>query len=330
MASIDVAVPNYNYGRYLRTCVESILKQEGVSVRVLIIDNASTDDSLEVARSLAAEDCRVQLVLHQRNLGTHASFNRGIDWAEADYFLLLFSDDFLVAGALGRALEVMEKNPSVAFCYGRDVAVRGNDPVPDAGPQPDPVPFRLHSGGAFIERFCRQGVFQIPGSSVIVRTRMQKTAGYYRSTLPHSDDYELWLRLAMLGEIAELDCIQVGLRAHDANRSREFAAHQREHIRHTAAAAESFFANEGRWLEGSDDMRRLASRSLASRAYWSGMSHLARGDLQAFGLLKQAVVMSPLAAVLPPIDYLLNRPDALRRVGFSVLDLLNVFHRRVH
>ena len=47
---IDVAIPSYNYGRYLRDCVESVLSQEGVVLRVLIVDNASTDDSPQIAR----------------------------------------------------------------------------------------------------------------------------------------------------------------------------------------------------------------------------------------------------------------------------------------
>ena len=61
MARVDVAVPCYQHGAYLRDCVASVLGQ-GVDVRVLIVDNASTDDSPAVARELAA-DPRVELVL---------------------------------------------------------------------------------------------------------------------------------------------------------------------------------------------------------------------------------------------------------------------------
>lgn len=56
MASVDVIIPNYEYGRFLRDCVTSVLRQNIEALRVLIIDNASTDDSVEVARALARED----------------------------------------------------------------------------------------------------------------------------------------------------------------------------------------------------------------------------------------------------------------------------------
>lgn len=313
MASVDVAIPNYNYGRYLRACVESVLSQEAVTVRVLIIDNASTDESVEIARSLAA-DPRVELVLRTENLGTHASFNRGIDWAEADYFLLMFSDDFLVPGALKRATTIMQADPSIAFTYGRDVPVSGNAPIPDIPPQPAPVPFRLHEGRDFIERFCRTGLFQIPGSSIVVRTSVQKCVGHYRPALPHSDDYEVWLRLAMHGKVAELECIQAGIRWHDNNRSTELKAHQAQHILHTAAAAESFFDHEGDHLSDSRRLRRIARRGIADRAYWSAVSHLLRFDPESVDLFKLAFRLSPISLLLPPCRYLLNRPDRFRRI----------------
>ncbi len=313
MVSVDVVVPNYNYGRYLRACVESVLDQEGVAVRVLIIDNASSDDSPHIARLLAV-DPRVELVLRSENLGTHASFNQGIDWAEADYFLLMFSDDFLAPGALKRATDAMEADRTIVFTYGRDIPVNGNAPIPRIPRQPDPPPLRLHQSRDFITRFCRLGVFQIPGPSIVVRTSVQKLVGHYREALPHSDDYEVWLRLAMHGTIGELDCIQAGIRSHDANRSTELWAHQIQHILHTAAAAESFFDHEGGQIQGSRALRRLARRGIANRAYWSGVSHLLRRNREAIDLFKLAFRLSPLSAVIPPMRYLADRPDTFRRV----------------
>ena len=314
MASVDVVVPNYNYARYLEACVGSVLSQDVERLRVLIVDNASTDDSAAVARRLAAADPRVELLLRPENLGPHASFNAGIDWAEADYFLLLFADDFLMPGALRRATALMERDPEIAFCYGRDVAIRGDAPIPEIAAQPADPPVAMLTGRAFIERFCRLGVFQIPGPSIVVRTRVQKRAGHYRPALPHSDDYELWLRLAMHGSVAELDCIQAGIRTHDANRSTDLWAHQILHILHTADAAESFFHHEGRWLDGAEGLRRRARRGIAERAYWSAVSHALRGNPEALKLLMLAFRLWPATAVLPPLGYLLHRPDTMPRM----------------
>ena len=61
MPSIDVVIPNYQYGRYLPGCVASILAQGIPDTRILIIDNASTDNSVEVAQEIARQDARVEL-----------------------------------------------------------------------------------------------------------------------------------------------------------------------------------------------------------------------------------------------------------------------------
>ncbi len=88
MAIVDVAIPCFNYGRFLRKCVESVLSQDVEDLRVLVIDNASTDNSVEVARELARNDPRVEVIARSRNLGPHASYNEAIDWAEFELFSL--------------------------------------------------------------------------------------------------------------------------------------------------------------------------------------------------------------------------------------------------
>src|SRR5262245_8621798 len=100
MPSVDVFVPCYNYGRFLRECVGSVLAQPGVEVRVLILDDCSTDDSAEVGRALAASDPRVEYRRHATNRGHIATYNEGIDWAAADCTMLLSADDLLTQGAL--------------------------------------------------------------------------------------------------------------------------------------------------------------------------------------------------------------------------------------
>ena len=64
MSSVDVIVPCYRYAHFLRECVESVLLQSGPSVRVLIIDDASPDNTSEVASDLAKQDRRVAFLQH--------------------------------------------------------------------------------------------------------------------------------------------------------------------------------------------------------------------------------------------------------------------------
>ena len=119
MNTIDIAIPNYNQARFLPSAVQSVLAQGIDDIRVLIIDNCSTDNSLEVAEELAERDGRISLVRHTQNVGAIASFNEAIDWASATFFTILAADDQLADGSLRRSLAVMEANPAAAFAYGR-------------------------------------------------------------------------------------------------------------------------------------------------------------------------------------------------------------------
>jgi glycosyltransferase involved in cell wall biosynthesis len=103
--SVTIVVPCYNYGRYLRQCVYSILTQD-VDLNVDIIDDASADDTESIGSALASEDQRVTYQRHVRNLGHIATFNEGLERADGTYSLLLSADDMLAPGALRRAVDV--------------------------------------------------------------------------------------------------------------------------------------------------------------------------------------------------------------------------------
>src|SRR4051794_21194045 len=120
MASFSVVIPCYRYGHFLEEAVSSVLDdQDGVDVRALIIDDASPDDSAEVAQKIAGRDNRVEVVVHEANKGHLATYNEGLlEWADGDYSVLLSADDRLTPGALRRAGDLLDKHPDVAFAFG--------------------------------------------------------------------------------------------------------------------------------------------------------------------------------------------------------------------
>lgn len=278
MTAIDVAIPCYNYGRFLRAAVESVLRQDVAGLRVLVIDNASTDDSLEVARQLADEDRRVEILAWTRNRGSHASYNAGIDWASSKYFLLLDADDALPRGALRRAVAVLEAHPGVVFCHGAERLHSDPGDIPLDCDSDEPAAWRTCSGRRFIERFAERPENFIGATTVVRRTAAQKAAGHYRSSLPFTDDLELWLRLAMLGEVGETSALQ-GIRRIHAHQATEL--YRRRPIDDFHAhldAFESFFSSEGAALAGGRAIRNRIRRRLGINAYWFGCWRLEEGD----------------------------------------------------
>lgn len=200
MRTVDVVVPCYNYAKYLEICVRSILDQPDVAVRVLIIDDCSTDDSESVGRRLAASDSRVFYRRHEKNIGHIATYNEGLlGWVTADYCLLISADDLLVPGALPRAVDLLEDQPGVTFAYGHAVVFWGDTPN-------NPTPAvdgwtTVLSGAAFVQACVERLENPVPTPAAVVRTSAQRGVGGYSPQLPHSGDLEMWMRLALQGDV---------------------------------------------------------------------------------------------------------------------------------
>lgn len=267
MTPVDVIVPCYNYGRYLHECVRSILSQQGCAVRVLIIDDCSTDDSLATAKAIAAEDKRVRLRPHVVNRGHIATYNEGLDWAEAPYMLLLSADDLLAPGALLRATRLMEAQPKVALVYGRSIRFTDTGGPPTLAPQAAASSTR--GGDEYIEALCDRPVNPIDTATAVIRTRCQRQVGHYNATLPHAGDMEMWLRLAAIGDIGFVDGIQAFTRMHAVNMQHVYYdGLMLGDFRQRLEVFRQFFAGAGRGVEGAPRLATQVRRRLAAEMLW--------------------------------------------------------------
>jgi glycosyltransferase involved in cell wall biosynthesis len=218
-ATVDVVVPCYRYGHMLPTAVGSVLGQSGVDVRVLVIDDASDDDSASVARRLAEADSRVEVVVHAANRGHIATFNEGVmDWAKADYTVLMSADDALTPGALQRAADLLDAHPSVGLVYGRPIRWPGGPTLPAARTGP-PV-WTVYPGHRWLRWMFERGRNCVYSPEVVVRTAVQREVGGYTAALPHTSDLEMWMRFAVRADIGHLGGVdQAYYREHGANMS---------------------------------------------------------------------------------------------------------------
>ncbi|MFK4577992.1 glycosyltransferase [Bradyrhizobium ottawaense] len=276
MAKVDIVIPCYNYGRFLEPCVSSILSQSISDLRVLIIDDASSDNSLSVARKLAQSDARVTLRAHSRNQGHINTYNEGIAWASSEYFLLLSADDLLVPGALRRATEIMDRNSDVVLTYGECILWFEDLPFPTIASNERYSWVRQD----LIKNMCAAAINFVPAATAIARTRTQKAIGGYRTSLPHSGDMEMWLRFAAHGTVARIDAVQGIYRRHSMAMSNEYFAKRMLDYWQCQLAFDSFFNECEHRIPNSRNLRTLARRTLAHRVFRSGIGLIRRGHFR--------------------------------------------------
>jgi hypothetical protein len=218
--------------------------------------------------ALAAGDGRVEYRRHAQNRGHLATYNEGIDWARADYLMVLSADDLLTPGALRRAADVLDARPEVGLTYGRDIVFETE--VPPAPAAPATAGWRVLSYEEFLAQACAHGQTTIQAPTAIVRTALQKQVGGFRAELPHAGDTEIWLRLAFHGAVAVTDAEQAFRRIHRRNMSFEFSPVSR--LREQKAAFATHFEQFGRRIPDLARHRARLERTLAETAFW-GAAH---------------------------------------------------------
>jgi glycosyltransferase involved in cell wall biosynthesis len=330
MSQVDVIIPCYKYGCYLRECVSSVLQQSHQDLRILVIDDASPDQTAEIARALCKEDPRVSFIAHAQNRGHIATYNEGIDWANGDYLLILSADDLLASGALRRAVAVMDDNPAVGMTYGACMDLVPTDPIPEPlDDEADDPPWEIMEGTNLITKMCRLGNNVVPTPTAIVRTAMQKRIGGYLTELYHAGDVHMWLRFAACGDVARTPALQAFKRDHGQNMSTEIFAQLVPDYQQRRAVFRALFEEYGDSVPAGAYLDSQARRSMAENAFWHGMGKLVEGRISvARELFGFAYSTCPEMVFHPPIGRLLRMNRVPHKVWISVRGLvLNVGRR---
>jgi glycosyltransferase involved in cell wall biosynthesis len=281
MPKIDIAIPCYQYGRFLRDCVTSVQLQYIDDLRILIIDNASTDNSVEVAQELARDDPRIEIIAHRTNLGPHASYNEAIDWASSKYFLLTDADDVLLPGWLNSSITCLEQNPNVAFVRGAELFLQDCERMHQIKPNQNIAPeWRFTPGIQFIKQFLKFPSFNAAANTVVRRTSIQKKAGYYKSSLKHTSDVELWLRLALHGDVASTQTFGMIRRIHENQISTRYQNLMSILFQEFETVIDEFFSDNGNKMYDSNYLYRQGKKNLRSRAVLSATARYFRGNTE--------------------------------------------------
>jgi glycosyltransferase involved in cell wall biosynthesis len=268
LATVDVVVPCYNYARYLRACVHTVLAQPGVNVRMLVIDDASTDETAEIGRELEVANSAVEFRRHTTNKGHIATYNEGlIDWSTSDYTVLLSADDLLAPGSLSRAVQVMEADKTIGMVYGRAVHFFQETELPKV--ETHKFSYTRYSGAKWLEGRCRAGHNVITSPEVVVRGSVQRAVGGYRPDLPHAGDLEMWLRIAAVSNIAYVNGVpQAFYRVHSGSMQRTKYQSSLIDFVQRKAAFDTFFRHWEDETGNGSRLNDLANRALAREALW--------------------------------------------------------------
>lgn len=213
---VTVLMPAHNAGRYLEPAVSSILRQTLREFTLLVIDDGSTDGSIERLRTL--RDGRIRVVRNERNLGLVATLNRGLDEATGRYIARMDADDLAHPNRLERQVAFLERRTDVGLC-GTWFSRFGAQPRRIIRPPTEPAEVEA-------ELFARSPLCHpsvMVRRDVLERFRLRYDAAYL-----HCEDYELWTRLAQVTRLANLPEVLLHYRVHPGQVSSAMSAEQEQ------------------------------------------------------------------------------------------------------
>jgi glycosyltransferase involved in cell wall biosynthesis len=178
---VSVLMTAYNREKFIAEAIESVLGSRFADFELIVVDDRSTDGTLEIARRYT-KDPRVRLEVNEKNLGDYPNRNRVATYARGKYLKYVDSDDVLYAHGLEVMVRALEKYPEAGFGLERPE-------MPD-----QPYPAVVNPVEAYREHFLKKGLFGCGPSGALIRADRFRAVGGFRE-MRMVGDLDLWLRL---------------------------------------------------------------------------------------------------------------------------------------
>lgn len=214
-AAVSVCVPVYNGARYLEVCLRSIASQNLTGLEIVVGDDSSRDDSLEIARRVSGDypDVSWNIISHPRNLGMAGNWNACVRAATGAFIKIMGQDDLLYPGCLERQTGILSGSPETALCACRaDIYSAGGRKILR---RKRTFPGGIHEGDELVTK-CIRRAFNFIGEPVTALFRkldFDETDGFDGS-MSYFIDLDMWVRLMKGKKFAFVEESFCGFRVH--------------------------------------------------------------------------------------------------------------------
>jgi len=225
---VSVCIPTYNRSTMLREAVESVLLQTFQDFELVISDNASDDETTEVARSF--NDKRIRHVRNAHNIGHRKNWNRCLTVASGEYMTILPDDDLMMPDNLEAKVDVLANNPEVGLVHSKYHLIDSEGTIIEEdtnwGHGPNRTKDAIEKGrDVLISMLLTYNMINAP--TVLMRKAVYERLGGFTDRLSLAFDWEYWMRVAAHYDVAFLVRPLIKWRIHSGSLSREELAVKR-------------------------------------------------------------------------------------------------------
>lgn len=207
---LTIVMPAFNAARFIHETLQSISEQQFKNWRLIVIDDASTDNTWEIIQEWSNKDARILGIQNPNNMKVAKTMNFGISLVDTPYFARVDSDDVLLPHHFLRLVEHLDKNENIDICGTQVITINNKGEFQRKwNYETDPIWIKISS------------LFACPflQSSVLMRTKVINALGGYREEMELIEDYELWIRALQKFNAANLPEYTIKYRIHEGNMS---------------------------------------------------------------------------------------------------------------
>jgi glycosyltransferase involved in cell wall biosynthesis len=209
---VSVIIPTFNSGSFLKEAVESAINQDYSNIEIVVVDDGSTDGSIE---ELISNGFAINLI-QTSNYGAASARNAGIFASKGSYIAFLDSDDVWKTDKISKQIDLMQRdNLDLAYCHGQEF--KGEN-------EKGKIHYAKYSGDCYkyYLKYPTRDILAIGPSGTIIRRSIFSRSGIFDSRIPApTEDWDFFRRCSLTAKIGFCDEILVFRRIHANNISRK-------------------------------------------------------------------------------------------------------------
>lgn len=193
---VSVIITSYNYAHYIGESIASVLTQDFASLELIVVDNASTDNTDDVVAAFAA-DPRLRYIKNETNIGLTPNHNRGLGFARGAYIVFCSADDRLLPGHLRRSYDYLQAHPDIDMVYSGVVFMDAQSRPYGVRNMSGQLPVDYAGGRNEFAAQLAEGCY-VPWPSMLARRELFDELGPLENLT--AADYEITVRWAAAGK----------------------------------------------------------------------------------------------------------------------------------
>jgi len=202
---VSIIIPCFNSGKYLSECLESVLSQDYTDFEAIVVNDCSTDNTLEVANSYVETDARIKIIDNSETpgLGASAARNKGFKISKGEYVVFLDSDDIWLPTALRKLVNLIEKHNEAGWVIGNCIyfdTFRYNT----ASYERSHYDFNegIYDKFDLIPKFIKNfGQTPVPGATIIKRDIVKSIVGWENEFRKNYTDQAFFIKISRVSTV---------------------------------------------------------------------------------------------------------------------------------